>query len=510
MSKKRTDSLNESSVISTSAKTRYQQNLAQAEQLLSAYQQGAPKAIAQFEEHHPQAKQPGFTPTLQDARLLISASGVRIKKLSLEKLKKEAKDLLKALKENQLETTARLHQHHPKGPQLDSTTVKLADAQCVIAHENGLASWAKLKHHFALMQQAQEHLQRPHLTLDHDLKTLHLRCGTDIEQALPAAGFSGDFMEISNPFPQGQVPPFDPVENFVKIRSDFITQSYAADVPPEYADRVTHAADEINHVEQRLRTLPDEYKRIVLWFEHDPFDQLCFAYLLAHLANVNLGNCKLELVQTDRFPGIKKFIGIGYLGQHPECLITLWQQRTPVTSAMIAFGARCWHAFTADTPLELWQLSKGLSPLPLMQQAMLRMLKELPWTTNGLGLTEQLALEIINRDGPINTARAFHFLNTESEPMSFLGDIMFLSALRPLWQHKVAALKVTSLDVNKAPMLRHTVEITDTGRALLAGQLNWLEICDPEYQRWVGGVRITQGRGNWYWNPENDKLKFVV
>ncbi len=90
---------------------------------------------------------------------------------------------------------------------------------------------------------------------------------------------------------------------------------------------------------------------------------------------------------------------------------------------MMVFGARCWQAFTTDDPTELWILSQGTSPLPLMQQAMLRMLKGLPWTTNGLNLTEQLALEIIARDGSLDMARAFHFLNTESESMPFLGDI---------------------------------------------------------------------------------------
>jgi len=510
MSKKSIASRNElPPVLSISAKERYQQNLEQAEQLLAAYQQGDSYAVAQFEDDHPQGKGSDFTPTLQDARLLISGKGVRVKRLSLEKLKKEAKDLLKALKENQPEAVARLVQRHPKGQQRDFSELKLADAQCIIAREKGLTSWAKLKTHFSLIHQAYEHVRRPHFKLDHDLKTLHIRCGSDIQATLQTCGFSGEFMEISNPFPEGPVPPFNPLDNFVKTRNDFIKR-YEADIPPEYADRITYAADEIRNVEQKLRSLPQGYERIVLWFEHDPFDQLCFAYLLAHLVDCSLGNSKIELIQIDRFPGIKKFIGIGYLCQHPENLVVLWQQRVEISPAMMAFGARCWNAFTADNPTELWQLGQGPSPLPLMQQAMLRMLKELPWTTNGLSLTEQLALEIISRDGPINMARAFHFLNTESEPMSFLGDGMFLSVIRPLWQHKVAALNVTSRDVNKPPMSRETVEITTTGRKLLNGQCNWLAICGSQYERWVGNVRITYGKKNWYWCPEKDQPVLIA
>jgi len=510
MSKKRRDSLGEQpSILPKSVETRYHQNLEQAKQLLAAYQQGDRNAAVKFEEHHPLGKQPGFNPNLQDARLLTSAGTVRAKRLSLEKLKKDSKALLKALKTNQPQALDRLVQHHPKGQDCDVKALKLADAQCIIARENGLASWAKLKAHFTLIHQAYKQLQRPHLTLDHDVETLHIRCGSDIQTTLQDCGFAGEYMEISNPFPQGRVPPFDPLDQFVTLRSDFIVKHYAADIPPEYADRVKNAPHEIRLVDQRLRALPQEIKRIVLWFEHDPFDQLCFAYVLAHLVNNHLGHCNIELIQVDRFPGVEKFIGLGYLSQHPENLIALWQQRISITPAMMAFGARCWHAFTADNPTELWQLSQGHSPLPLMQQAMQRMLKELPWTTNGLSLTEQLTLAIVSRDGPINMARAFHFLNTESEPLSFLGDIMFLSAIRPLWQYETAALQVTLHDAGKPAMRRDTVVITATGHKLMKGECNWLTICDPQYERWVGNVGVTHGVNNWYWCSEKHKPVLV-
>ncbi|NOZ53823.1 MAG: hypothetical protein GXP08_11945 [Gammaproteobacteria bacterium] len=104
------------------------------------------------------------------------------------------------------------------------------------------------------MQQACEHIQRPHLTLDHRHKTLHIRCGADIKEAIRDAGFSGDFMEVSNPFPQGRVPSFDPVERFITIRGDFICQHYAADIPVEYADRIKYTFDEITDPDKNKPT----------------------------------------------------------------------------------------------------------------------------------------------------------------------------------------------------------------------------------------------------------------
>jgi len=69
------------------------------------------------------------------------------------------------------------------------------------------------------------------------------------------------------------------------------------------------------------------------------------------------------------------------------------------------------------------------------------------------------------------------------KPSSILEDIMFLSAMRPLWQSEIAALDVVSLNINAPPMLRQTVQITDTGQGSMMGQYNWLAICDFEYER---------------------------
>ena len=42
--------------------------------------------------------------------------------------------------------------------------------------------------------------------IDDDLRTLHIRCGSDIRQTLTKAGFVGDFLEYSDPICEGPVP----------------------------------------------------------------------------------------------------------------------------------------------------------------------------------------------------------------------------------------------------------------------------------------------------------------
>src|SRR5829696_5268471 len=62
---------------------------------------------------------------------------------SLEQLKHQAKDLLKASRDLNLQALLRIEQYLPNR----AAAATLADAQLVIAREYGFASWPKLKRH---------------------------------------------------------------------------------------------------------------------------------------------------------------------------------------------------------------------------------------------------------------------------------------------------------------------------------------------------------------------------
>ena len=475
----------------------------QAQQLLEAYNNGDPHAVEKFHNRVADATSPDYKPSLLHARLLVASDNTIPRRLSLEKLKKESKELLKQLKTAAPEALERLEPRlHAK-----AATLKLADAQYIIARENGLPSWAKLKHHIAAMSDAREHIEHSPSSPDAEYTTLHIRCGNDIEQALLSCGFKGDFLEISNPFPQGHVPHFDSLEEFTKIRTKFLTQHYKSYVPE---DRIQNTEAEIHNVEHVLRHAPERYERIVLWYEHDAFDQLSKAYVLAHLAELNLNNILVECIQINSFPGVKKFIGIGQLSAIPEAILTLWSQRQAISPAMIAYGARCWLAFTNDDPLDLWRLTEEESPSSDMQQALKRMLMELPWTGNGLSLTEHLSLDILAREGEMRPGAIFSLLMTESDPQPFLGDIMLLAILRPLWEAEHPAITVLEELQGENPMRQTLLSITDLGRSLLEKNTDWLTLHSGQLsvERHVGGVHITSNKKNWYWNPILSKPVF--
>src|SRR5438045_9519127 len=64
---------------------------------------------------------------------------------SLEQLRKQAKELLKAYRGDDRAATDRFHAHHPRI--ISRKPVALADAQLVLAREHGFARRAQLKHH---------------------------------------------------------------------------------------------------------------------------------------------------------------------------------------------------------------------------------------------------------------------------------------------------------------------------------------------------------------------------
>ncbi|MEH6405525.1 MAG: DUF1835 domain-containing protein, partial [Sneathiella sp.] len=403
-----------------------------AAKLLNDYEAGLESAIQLFKDLHPASNKEGFTPALIDARQVIMFQSMKGLKLSLEKLKKEAKRLLKGVKAADEIALHRIRTNHPKVRSgvraIDALT--LVDIQHVLARENGFDSWPKLKSHLQSMEAAKT-LIRSGKPID-PAGCVHIRCGSDIGLPLKEAGFRGDFLEIINPFTMGPVCTHYDTDAKLSERVDYIDRTLLPYIPEE--ERKS-SQSLILKEEEALASLSDTYEAATLWFEHDAYDQLCLAYILHRLSaqapNLSL---TLDLVQVSNFPGYKRFVGLGQLGNQSEALALLYQQRTPITSAMMSFGATVWEAYTSQDPTDLWRLcNEKDSPLPIMQNAMHRMLQELPSPKDGLGLSERLGLQIIASEEPLLLRRAFLFLLAERDPQPYHGDIMFFSMMKDLW-----------------------------------------------------------------------------
>jgi hypothetical protein len=147
-----------------------------------------------------------------------------------------------------------------------------------------------------------------------------------------------------------------------------------------------------------------EHDEIVLWFEHDLYDQLQLIQVLDALG--------------DRpGPPLSLVCEAEYLGtMEPERAAELFALRNPVTRRHVAEATGAWAAFRSPDPRQIEKLKAAA--LPFLGAALKRHLQELPWTTDGLSLLERRIVDAVAH-GP----RGFGdiFASVREEP-AFLGD----------------------------------------------------------------------------------------
>jgi len=391
----------------------------------------------------------------------------RLSHLSLEQQKKRAKDLLKQWR---ADSGALKH------------NVKLSDAQHSIAKNYGFKNWAQLKSHIEKSRIAREAVaQGAPSALDENLRALHIRCGNDIQHALVVSGFTGDFLNVPDPYVHGPVPETVSREEFIRIRAKYLS----SDNNPPY-DKVLRHLTEVFEGLEKAR----DYDAVYLWFEHDSHDQLMIASLLDFFSDPGKQPGTLKMINITHFPGVKTFNGIGQLP--PEAMRILWEQFEEVSPAQYRIGKQSWAAIRRSTPTALQDLiATGTPEMPTMAIALDRHLKQLPSKRNGLNLTENLTLQILAEKGPMNAARLFGWYNNHYEPLTFMGDSGYWQVLEDLSKVKHSAIR---LDKQGEKPNTWQVELTDIGHDLFLNKQDWLKLNIVD--RWVGGIHINTRKGN--------------
>lgn len=316
---------------------------------------------------------------------------------------------------------------------------------------------------------------------------LHLRCGSDIYGGLRAAGIPGVFLEASDPVCQGPLDPQLPAEALRQARAEFIATTYRG-----LEDRTSV----LSKMEAEARGLAqlDSFAKIVLWFEHDLYDQAVLIRLLAQLQDAAKKPGKVFLINIDRFPGVARFNGLGQLS--PEQLGSLWGTEKPVTPALCKEAAHLWQVYSSGDPLRLQAaLDETDDALPFIGAAMQRHLQELPWQGSGLSLTETLSLRAVN-EGAGTPGQVFARLVRDLEPLPYLGDAMFWPILKSLATAPHPA-------VTDFSDWKDEISLTDFGRALLQDRACWTD--HNPLDRWIGGLHLQGDGPPFLWDPESGR-----
>ena len=241
----------------------------------------------------------------------------------------------------------------------------------------------------------------------------------------------------------------------------------------------------------RTITHPGRHDEIVLWFEHDLFDQLLLIRTLDLLGAAQVRN--VSLICIGEFPGVDRFVGLGQL--NADQLASLYPGRTPVNPEQYMVASEAWRAFRAADPRELHKLMVRLDDtLPFLPGAIHRLFEEYPSTTNGLSRSAHAILRVLEF-GPLDAGVLFPRTQAE-EPRPFMGDLGHFDIVRALASARVPLVGITP---------PQTVEITDAGRRVLAGRDDAVALNGID--EWRGGVHLVGAeRSPWRWNPDRETL----
>jgi hypothetical protein len=301
---------------------------------------------------------------------------------------------------------------------------------------------------------------------------LHVTNGDCTTELLARTGLGGDLLSWLDVLHDGPVPD-GPPEALRAARATFLAQE-------GWTSR-DEALVRLRARDERLARALAQGEPVVLWFEHDLFDQLQLLQVLDAVGDQDAG--RVELILVGSFPGRTRFAGLGELT--PPELASLWPERAPLRPEQRARARRAWAGFRAgDLDALAAEARAPADGLPHLGAALERLLQEVPGR-DGLGRTERELLAAVGRGAA--TAGAAFAAAARREEAPFLGDASAFSRLAAL-----AAAPGALIDAGEGPVRAQTpVRLTSRGRAVLAGREAWSR---PEGRgRWLGGARLDPG-----------------
>lgn len=321
--------------------------------------------------------------------------------------------------------------------------------------------------------------------------TLYITNGDSAAAVMRQAGIAGDILPWRDVLHEGPVPADLPLTELSHLRARFIADKGWAEFKEVAAEFTAR---------DRLLLAAADFDRVVLWFEHDLFDQLQLLQLLAWFADHDRGGAGLDLLCIDRFPGVTNFGGLGELS--PEQMATLVGREQPVTAAQMALGKAAFAAFGARQPGDLVALlRRDLSPLPYLHAALGRVLEEYPWQGDGLSRSQRQLLWSVKTCG--GDLAAMFRACALMEEARYLGDIVFLDYAIGLADAPEPALHFIDSDSDgESSAWQQLVLLTRFGEQLLGGDADFVGANGSS--RWIGGVHLT--RDDWRYSPATKTL----
>ncbi len=305
--------------------------------------------------------------------------------------------------------------------------------------------------------------------------TLHITNGDAVIYTFKKAGILGTHLAWRDILHEGPVPAGLTLAELSRVRGSYLaTRGHGNPI------KLLHDFEQRDALLNRAR----EFAEIVLWFEHDLYDQLHVAQLLPLLEAMKLPAGSTSIVQSGEYLG----------SMTADEISAFYPKRRVISSATYAAAQRVWDAFTSPDPHALrTQSEKDVPGLPFMRSALQRLCEEYPWTRDGLSRSHRQALEAVSH-GAARKEELFRRAQAHEEA-PFLSDAVFYSMLQELREDPAL---IEGEEDALVP--------TALGRRVLAGDADRIEAAPID--RWIGGVHL-QGQNVVRWDEDSSTFRFV-
>ena len=292
--------------------------------------------------------------------------------------------------------------------------------------------------------------------------SLHITNGDSVVYTFKKAGILGTHLPWRDVLHEGPVPGELALEDCSRVRGAYLaSRGYGKPI------RVLHDFQARDAVIRRAT----EFDEVVLWFEHDLYDQLQMLQILHVLHGMELEPGRVSIVQSDSYLG----------SMTAEEIVTLHPKRRTVTRAMFERASLVWKHFCSSEPASLLaDASTEHAGFPHLRTALHRLCEEYPWVSDGLSRSQRQALQSVAQ-GPARNDELFRRAQAREEA-PFLGDTAFYAI-------------VDDLRASPAPLIEGNEGMTmptALGRRVLGGDADWME--EAPADRWIGGVHLSGSR----------------
>jgi|SRR5579862_806940 len=304
--------------------------------------------------------------------------------------------------------------------------------------------------------------------------SLHVTNGDSVLYLFRKAGITGTHLAWRDALNEGPVPAGLSLEETSDVRALYASER-------GYGNPIKI----IHDFQRRDATLrkAETFEEIVLWFEHDLYDQLQLIQILTTLGEMSLEPGRISLVQADHYLGTMT----------ADEISPLLARRRTATNAIFASAKRMWDRFTSPQASELFVAAQEDSiGLPFLRPALRRLCEEYPSVRDGLSRSQRQALEAVAQG--LTTPRDLFRSAQAREEASFMGDAAFEKVLAD-----IADERAPLIANDDGPWVT-----TPLGRRVLAGDADWLEAVPPD--RWIGGVHVCDGAAI-RWNDDTGKFQ---